>query len=110
MGDIKESLEIVGEHVEEEAREWHREEPQALISPYHRIFIGGFSQGGFMALHYSLQAKNVPAGALSLSGYLLKSTPLSNLKKLPILLMHGSKDPQVRELEAKKSYSNILTD
>ena len=57
-----------------------------------------------MALHYCLQAKNIPAGAICLSGYLLKSTPLKNLRKLPTMLMHGKKDPQVREIEAKKSF------
>ena len=51
-----------------------------------------------MALHYSLQTKNVPAGAICMSGYLLRSTALTNLRKLPIMLMHGKKDLQVREL------------
>jgi hypothetical protein len=42
-----------------------------------------------MALNYGLQAKNIPAGVIALSGYMLKSTPLTNYKKFPISIMHG---------------------
>lgn len=50
-----------------------------------------------MALHYALNAQQVPAGVISLSGHLLKSTILTNLRKLPMLLMHGLKDDIIRE-------------
>ena len=45
-----------------------------------------------MALHYALNAADVPAGVISLSGHMLKYTNALNLRKLPILLMHGLKD------------------
>ena len=96
LDDIAESYNDIESHVEKEVNEWHRDEPNALISPFHRVYVGGFSQGGVMALHYSLQAKNVPAGTICFSGYKLKSTPLTNFRKLPILLMHGQKDPHIR--------------
>lgn len=51
--------------------------------------MGGFSQGGVMSLHYGMQAKNIPAGVISLSGYMLRSTPLHNYKKVPVYIMHG---------------------
>lgn len=70
--------------------------------------MGGFSQGGVMSLHYALQAKNIPAGAITLSGYLLKSTALTNYKKVPICIMHGENDSVINEVEAKHSYERIL--
>jgi predicted esterase len=49
-----------------------------------------------MALHYGMQTKNIPAGVMCLSGYLLKSTPLTNYKKLPINIMHGEDDSVIK--------------
>ena len=62
------------------------------------------------ALHYALSAATVPAGIVAASGYLLKSTELLNIKKLPMLLMHGGKDDIVTEGEARTSYASILND
>jgi predicted esterase len=45
-----------------------------------------------MSFYYGMQAKNIPAGVISLSGYMLKSTPLTNHKKFPVCLMHGQDD------------------
>ncbi len=44
-----------------------------------------------MSLHYAM-SKKPPAGVIALSGYLLKATPLANIKKVPTLLLHGNKD------------------
>ena len=60
------------------------------------MFVGGFSQGGVMSLHYGMTAKNPPAGVLAMSGYLLKSTPVANYKKFPIHIMHGQDDDVIR--------------
>lgn len=54
------------------------------------------SQGGVIALHYGLTAPNPPAGIIALSSYLLKATELNNLRKLPILLVHGQRDHVIR--------------
>lgn len=63
-----------------------------------------------MALHFAFTNSIVPAGALSLSGSLLKQTTLANLRKTPALLIHGHKDQTIRELEARKSYTELLKD
>jgi len=59
------------------------------LSPYKRIYVGGVSQGGVLSLQYSLSSKQTLAGAISLSGYLLKSTKLHNFGKMPLFLVHG---------------------
>ena len=68
------------------------------------------SQGGVMALHYGLSSAAVLGGVVSLSGYLLKSTPMTNLHSIPIFLMHGERDTTIRESDAKNSYSRLFSD
>jgi predicted esterase len=48
-----------------------------------------------MSLFYSMQAPVPPAGALCLSGYMLRTAPFTNFKKFPILLIHGNRDPVI---------------
>ena len=55
------------------------------------------SQGGVMSLHYALSSKMQLGGAIALSAYLLLITKLANLGKLPLLLIHGSKDKTILE-------------
>jgi phospholipase/carboxylesterase len=71
------------------------------------VYVGGFSQGAVAALHYALSTKQLPAGVISASGYLLKHTILANLGKLPALLMHGKQDKTILEGEAKSSYAQL---
>jgi len=61
------------------------------MNPYHKVFVGGFSQGGVMSLHYAMETpqNKIPAGVISLSGYMLKSTQRKNYNKFPICLIHG---------------------
>ena len=74
---------------------------QALINdlktdgiPAHNIVIGGFSQGGALALHFACHSREPLAGVLALSAYL----PLRHtfgqlpLQKLPVFLSHGIHD------------------
>jgi len=49
-----------------------------------------------MSLHYGLGAAIPPAGTVCFSGYMLKYSPVTNLKKMPILLMHGQRDPVIK--------------
>lgn len=63
-----------------------------------------------MALHYSLKSATIPAGVISAGGYCLRSTPMHNLRRIQVLLMHGKQDPQVREGESLKSYARLLED
>lgn len=63
-----------------------------------------------MALHYSYTNAVAPAGVISLSGSLFKQTELKNFRKMPALLMHGRNDLAVREIEARRSYGELLKD
>mmetsp|Transcript_22667 Transcript_22667/g.40095 ORF Transcript_22667/g.40095 Transcript_22667/m.40095 type:complete len:235 (-) Transcript_22667:241-945(-) len=70
--------------------------------PRSRIVIGGFSQGGHMALHLAEQKgkseKNTYAGCFVMSSYLHKSSILYNREQggisneTPLLMTHGSAD------------------
>ena len=63
----------------------------------HRIFIGGFSQGGMMSLHLAQRAQSQLAGYASIAGALLadkKIAPASD-SKAPIFLAHGERDEVV---------------
>lgn len=64
--------------MKKETEELLKSHPRSAIHPSHRIFVGGFSQGGVMSLIYSLQAKYPPAGAISLSGHMIQSVPHTN--------------------------------
>ena len=85
-------------------------EQTSLINPYHRVYVGGFSQGGVMALTYSMQSKVPPAGAICFSGYMLRSVSYTNFMKFPVLIAHGTRDPIIREVMAQQSYKKLLTD
>lgn len=108
--DIRESQEIIDEHVRGEVKLWREMEPKSKVNPFHRVFVGGFSQGGVMALKYALESKVPPAGAICLSGYMLRSAEYRNFQKVPMLLMHGTHDPQIREIMARKSYEKLMRD
>lgn len=65
--------------------------------PAHKIILGGFSQGGALALHCGLRFPHVLGGILALSTYLpLAQTIPAEIsaagKQTPIFLAHGSKD------------------
>ncbi|KAI0125292.1 Phospholipase/carboxylesterase/thioesterase [Xylariales sp. AK1849] len=99
------------------SREYLRGLIQAEIDsgiPPERIVLGGFSQGGAMALLTGLTAKVKLAGIVGMSSYLpldsklpelLKETNLN--KKTPILMCHGSVDEVVPTAFGKES-SEIL--
>ena len=59
-------------------------------------------------MNYALSAEKIPAGALSVGGYLLKKTKTQNLGKIPLLLLHGDQDTVIYETQAKDSYSSLL--
>ena len=75
------------------------------------IFLGGFSQGGAMALLTGLKYKKRLAGVISLSSYLPlacsteKSIYEKNIAKLPIFLGHGIIDNVVPIFLGEKSKS-----
>lgn len=65
--------------------------------PSDRIIIGGFSQGGALALHLALRYQHTLAGAIGLSTYLpladfVMAEKKSANERIPIFLAHGTQD------------------
>jgi len=82
------------------------EEELAAGIPLERIVVGGFSQGGAMALHVGLQYPGALAGVLVMSGYLAKSDSFRLAPEnaaTPVAHFHGLDDPTVRIEWARKS-------
>ncbi len=61
--------------------------------PYQRIFLGGFSQGGALALFAGLHCAQRIGGVIGLSTYLPIADSLAPLhRSLPVFLAHGTHD------------------
>ena len=62
-----------------------------------KIVLGGFSQGGLVAMLTALELKSNPAGVIAMSAVPIyfAEKRLDNKKSFPILLTHGSDDPVV---------------
>ena len=63
-----------------------------------RVFLMGFSQGAIMSLSVALTEPSMVSGVVAMSGRLLPEVlpslaPLEALRRLPILLQHGTADP-----------------
>jgi len=95
------------------------EQEASSVGGRDRVVLGGFSQGGAMALYTALQMNMMPlvAGVVCMSGYLPNqaaiaaalppaSRPLA-LAELPVLLCHGTADPMV-SLDAAKRTRDAL--
>ena len=90
-----------------------RETIKALIDeevangiPLSRIVVGGFSQGGAMALYAGLQYSGTLAGVCVMSGYLAKAEGFElteAAKATPVAHFHGTDDPTVKIEWARKS-------
>lgn len=82
--------------------------------PYERILLGGFSQGGAMALFTGLRYSVPLGGIIALSCYLplakkmAQEASVAN-KNIPIFMAHGTADPIVPFLWGKAS-CQMLTD
>lgn len=73
------------------------EHEQSLGVPAERIVLGGFSQGGAMALHCGLRAPERLAGILALSTYMPVADSVPDEinavnRDIPIFLAHGTDD------------------
>jgi phospholipase/carboxylesterase len=74
--------------------------------PLERIILGGFSQGGAMALDVGL---SLPlAGLMVLSGYLHQSLQQDPPPPAPILMLHGQVDPVVPIQAARQARDSLL--
>jgi phospholipase/carboxylesterase len=75
---------------------------------YRNIFLGGFSQGGCMALWVATRLAHCLAGAICISGYiprifLEQENTLNDHKNLPIFYGHGKADETVFPEHAQAS-------
>jgi lysophospholipase-2 len=87
------------------------EEELAGGMPLSRIVVGGFSQGGAMALYTGLQYCGRLAGVVCMSGYLPKDhsfTLSSEAKSTPVAHFHGIDDPTVRIDWARQARQKLL--
>lgn len=89
LAQLDESSKILGAYFSAEIEKYVKTDPDHPVAPNHRIFMGGFSQGGVVALHHSLTSDIIAAGVIATSSYLLKYTSLKNLQQIPMCLMHG---------------------
>ena len=74
--------------------------------PPGRIVVGGFSQGGAMALYAGLQYPGQLAGICVMSGYLAKAEAFKlapEAASTPVAHFHGAADPTVRLEWARES-------
>ena len=86
------------------------EEAKAEGIPASRIVVGGFSQGGAMALFTGLQYPEALAGVLCMSGYLAKSEGFelaAAAASTPVLHCHGVVDEVVRIGWARESVEKL---
>ena len=89
------------------AREKTRGVPDA------RIVLGGFSQGGAIALYTGLRHRERLAGIVALSTYLIDATGLATEaapanRDVPIFMAHGTHDPVVRLAWAELSRKALV--
>ena len=70
------------------------------------IVIGGFSQGGALALHYACHCRETLAGVMALSSYLpLRHTfAQTPLQKIPVFMSHGKHDDVIPIRYAQMSH------
>ena len=61
--------------------------------PEDKIIVGGFSQGGALAMYSLFNETKRFAGAFSWSGYLPRGEPIPDDRGTPVLLTHGTLDP-----------------
>ncbi|MBC6414344.1 MAG: dienelactone hydrolase family protein [Chromatiales bacterium] len=75
--------------------------------PADKIIIGGFSQGGALAMYCLFQEIQMYAGAFSWSGYIPRGEAIPDNHGTPVLLTHGTED-QVIPLRAVQTMPNVL--
>jgi phospholipase/carboxylesterase len=71
-------------------------------TPAGKVVLGGFSQGGLMALDAGLRTTQPLAGIVAMSGALYEQD-LPALKKLPVLIIHGIQDELINVNMARRA-------
>ena len=92
-------------------QEWIDHERQLGVAS-NRIFLGGFSQGGALALHTGLRYLEPLGGIIALSTYLplaetVEEERAPKNKVLPIWMAHGTLDPIVSFALGQYSYQHL---
>jgi predicted esterase len=92
------------------------EEEEKNGIPSDRIFIGGFSQGGAVALYAALSSTRRFAGVIALSTWLPMHAKVAEYMKMsenktstPIFTGHGDSDPMVPLQWAQLSHTALQT-
>lgn len=77
--------------------------------PEDRVVVGGFSQGGQIALRTFLDQVPPLAGCAAMSTWLGSNQTLASeqIKERPVFLAHGSADPLLPSFLAQKSYDEL---
>ena len=76
-----------------------------------KVFLGGFSQGGALALLIATRTSHNLSGVICCSGYLLQdATPATNQiprRKPPIFICHGEEDDVVKKEWGYQAYNDL---
>lgn len=68
-----------------------------------RVVLVGFSQGSIMALDAVVSGRWALAGVVAFSGRLSSPAPLTPPADLPVLLVHGARDPVIPPGETERA-------
>eukprot|EP00933_Yihiella_yeosuensis_P014023 TRINITY_DN12730_c0_g2_i1.p1 TRINITY_DN12730_c0_g2~~TRINITY_DN12730_c0_g2_i1.p1 ORF type:complete len:270 (+),score=54.49 TRINITY_DN12730_c0_g2_i1:100-909(+) len=118
---LADRLQEPAQGIEDSRARWRElvESQASLVGGRDRVVLGGFSQGGAMALYTALQLDMLPlvAGVVCMSGYLPNQAAVAAalprnsrpkaLAELPVLLCHGTLDGMV-SLDAAKRTRDAL--
>ncbi|MGC6415495.1 MAG: alpha/beta hydrolase [Bradymonadia bacterium] len=90
------------------------EDQMAKGIPSEKIILGGFSQGGAMALHAGVRFPHTLGGIMVLSAYELRadapqSEKLAANQETPMLFCHGTGDPVVPASRGRRAYEAYAT-
>ena len=99
LREVEESCRLVSDLIETQTKE--------TGTPFEKVFVGGFSQGGVIAFHLGLNYPLKLAGILSLSSYLafpdrLEAAHHANAAT-PIFMAHGTGDEIIPYAFARKA-------
>eukprot|EP00448_Togula_jolla_P028296 CAMPEP_0170640150 /NCGR_PEP_ID=MMETSP0224-20130122/40054_1 /TAXON_ID=285029 /ORGANISM="Togula jolla, Strain CCCM 725" /LENGTH=230 /DNA_ID=CAMNT_0010970603 /DNA_START=13 /DNA_END=702 /DNA_ORIENTATION=- len=118
---LPDRLKEKAEGIEESRSQWTQyiETEASHVGGMDRVVLGGFSQGGAMALDVALSGGTsaLPAGVLCMSGYLPNKASVVQrastldreaLAELPVLLCHGIVDEMVTIDTARRTRDALL--
>lgn len=102
LNEIKESEKILENTIEESL--------DLFNINNHRIYLGGFSQGGMMAMHADIIQQNLFSGLLILSSVIIPPIDLNiDLTVNPrIFLAHGINDPMISINDGRETHKKLI--